>query len=83
MLKYISLGISVQLTRSNYCDRSHADPEGVGLVSGPPPEKSQSYRVSQQYWLGSPEKSQIYQCWAIIGQPAKRYFAGWPMMACL
>ena len=52
-----------------------ADPE-VGewaRWSGPHPrrEKTQSYRVSQQYWSGCPGKSQSYQasiyCWAIIG----------------
>ena len=31
-----------------------ADPEG-GMASGPPPEKSQKYRVFSQYWSGSPE----------------------------
>ena len=42
-----------------------------------PPEKSQKYRVSWQYWSESPEKSQSYQariqCWAIIGTPAKHH----------
>ena len=39
-----------------------ADPEGGGAV-GPDhtPEKSQKYRVSLQYWSGSPEKPQSYQ----------------------
>ena len=36
-----------------------------------PSEKSQSYRVSQQYWSGSYQKLQNYQasiqCWAITG----------------
>ena len=55
------------------------------VTGGPdPPEKSQKIRVSKQYWSGSPEKSQSYQdsiqCWAIIGPPAKRRFAGGPMM---
>ena len=37
-----------------------ADPEeGTGGLN--PPEKSQKYRVSLQYWSGSPEKSQSYQ----------------------
>ena len=45
---------------------------------GPDPtEKSQNYRVSLQYWSGSPEKSQSYQASiprsAIIGTPAKRH----------
>ena len=31
----------------------HSDPT--------PPEKSEKYRVSLQYWSGSPEKSQSYQ----------------------
>ena len=47
----------------------------------PPPEKSQSYRVSLiQYWSGSLEKSQSYQAriqrQAIICPPAKRHFNG-------
>ena len=25
------------------------------------PDKTQSYRVSKQYWFGSPEKTQSYQ----------------------
>ena len=44
-----------------------------------PPEKSQKYRVSLQYWSRSLEKSQSYQasiqCWAIIGLPAKCHTA--------
>ena len=51
---------------------------GRGLGSTP---------VSLQYWSGSPEKSQRYQasfqCWAIVGMPAKRHFAGVSMMALL
>ena len=38
----------------------------------PPPEKSQKYRVSQQYWSGSPEKSQSYQAiiqWLAVKGP--------------
>ena len=47
---------------------------------------TQKYRASQQYWSGSPEKSQNYQasiqCWAIIGnRQFKLRFAGGPMMA--
>ena len=42
-----------------------------------PPENSQKFRVSKQYWSESPKKSQSYQasiqCWAIIGPPAKRH----------
>ena len=41
-----------------------ADPEGGGGgVQGvrTPPEKSQKYRVSKQYWSGSPDKLQSYQ----------------------
>ena len=50
--------------------------------SGPPPpvKKSQKYRVSKQYWFGSPEKSQSFQasiqCWANIGTPARRHLNG-------
>ena len=36
-----------------------ADPEG-DRGSGPPPEISHKHRVSKQFWLGSPEKSQSY-----------------------
>ena len=58
-----------------------------GGTGGPDPPwiKSQKYRVSKQYWSGSPEKSQGYKAnihgWAIIGTPAKRRFAGGTMMA--
>ena len=38
-----------------------ADPEGGKGVLTPTPEKSQSHRVSLQYWPRSPEKSQSYQ----------------------
>ena len=45
-----------------------------------PSEKSQKYRVSLQYWSGSPETSQRYQasiyCWNIIGPPTKRHLNG-------
>ena len=50
---------------------------GGGKEVRTPPEK---YRVSLQYWSGSPEKSQSYQariqCWAIIGTPAKCHLNG-------
>ena len=54
---------------------------GGGRGSGPPlPEKSQHYKVSQQYWSGSPGKSQGYQasiqCWAMNGTSGKRHFKG-------
>ena len=63
-----------------------ADPEG-GTGGPDPTEKSQkyNYRVSWQYWSGSPETSLSYQTsiqfWAIIGPPCS--FAGGPMMAYL
>ena len=52
-----------------------------GGAGGPdPPEKSQKYRVSKQYWSGSPEKLQGYkasiQCWVNINTPAKRHLYG-------
>ena len=59
-----------------------ADPEGGGgRGSGPPPTGiSQKYRVSKQYWSGSPSKSQSYQasiqCRAIISTPVKRNLNG-------
>ena len=53
--------------------RPCADPEGRGQL------------VPQQYWFGSPGKSQSYQasvqCWTIIGPPTKWRFDGGPMMA--
>ena len=54
---------------------------GGGGTGGPyPPEKSQKYRVSKQYWSGSPDKLQSYQAtnqsWTIIGPPAKRHLNG-------
>ena len=43
---------------------------GGGTGGSEPPEKSQKYLVSKQYWSGSSEKSQScqasIQCWAII-----------------
>ena len=51
--------------------------EGAG---DPTAIKPQKYRISRQYWSGCPEKSQSYQtsfqCWAIIGPPAKRHLNG-------
>ena len=44
-----------------------------------PPEKSQKYWISLQYWSGSLEKSQSYQasiqCWAIIDLPEKHHLS--------
>ena len=44
---------------------------GGGRGSRPPLKKSNKYRVSYQYWSGSPEEAQRYkasiQCWASIG----------------
>ena len=37
------------------------DPEGWTGGLPLPPEKSQKYRVSKQYWPGPPEKSQSYR----------------------
>ena len=60
-------------------------PPSTGLSSillsvSPPPEKSQKYRVSWQYWSVSSEKSQSYQasiqCWANISTPAKQHLNG-------
>ena len=48
-------------------------------MRGPPPpkKKSQNYRVSKQYWSGTPENKQSFhariQCRAIIVPPAKRW----------
>ena len=47
-------------------------------VQTPPPEKSQKSRVSYQYWSRSPENNHkaskpAFECWAIIGPPAKRH----------
>ena len=65
---------------------SCADPEGgTGGLDPPPPEKSQKYRVSKQYWPWSPNKSQSYQAsiqfWANMRAPFKWRFGGRPMMA--
>ena len=63
---------------------------GGGGAGGPDLLKNyKKYRVSKQFWSGSPEKAQSYQasisCWAIIGTPAKMpfkwRFAGGQMMA--
>ena len=55
----------------------------MGPDPPPPPGKSVKYSIfkpSYQFWSGSPEISQSWlasiQCWAIIGPPAKRHFAG-------
>ena len=62
-----------------FTTRPCADPEG-GRGGSRPPEKSQKYRVSKQFWSGPPGKSQNYdasiQCWAIIDPPAKRHLNG-------
>ena len=50
---------------------SSADSEG-GRGSGPP-EKSPKYRVSYQYWSGSPEKSQSYQSEFDVGPSLVRH----------
>ena len=56
-----------------------ADPER-GTGGRNPLEKSQKYRVSKQYWSGSPDKLQSHQAsiqsWAIIGPPVKRHLNG-------
>ena len=53
---------------------------GHGVLTPLPLKNQKKIRVSQQYWPGSPENSQSYQasiqCWAIIGQPAKRLLNG-------
>ena len=48
---------------------------GWGKGSGPPPplKHHKKYRVSLQYWSGSPEKSQSFQ--ASICPPSKRWWA--------
>ena len=55
-----------------------------GSRAPPPPEKSQKYWVSLQYWSRSPERSQSYQvgiqCWAIIGTTAKRHLNNGPLI---
>ena len=77
----------------NNCPHAWIQWGGGGGVGGPdpppPPKKPQKYRVSQQHWSGSPEKSQSLQYWAIIGPPAKRHLnvvslAGrwWPTIEC-
>ena len=60
-----------------YIVRSHARIQR-GDRGPDPPEKLQKYRISSQYWTGSPE---IYyqasiQRWAIIGTPSKTAFKG-------
>ena len=67
---------------------SCADPDGGGRRSDPPPprppEKSQSYRVSLQYWSGSPEKiTKLPSQHSILGYqwPASKTPLKWPMMA--
>ena len=53
---------------------------GGGQGVQTPPEKSQKYRFSEQYWSRTLEKSQRYQAsiqfWAIISMLAKRHLNG-------
>ena len=53
---------------------------GTAGPDTPSPLKNHKNRVSKQYWSRSPEQSQSYQaefqCWAIIGTPAKRHLNG-------
>ena len=55
-----------------------ADPEGGQGIRTHPPTQITKYKVSKKFLSGSPEKSQSYQakyqCWAIIGTPAKRHW---------
>ena len=60
------------------------DPAGVtGGSEYPPPDKSQSHRVSYQYWSGSHSYQGSIQCWGIIvpsKTPFKCRFTGGAMM---
>ena len=49
--QYISISV--------YIVRSHARIQRGDRGSGPPPEKSQKYRISKQYWTRSPAKVRI------------------------
>ena len=65
---------------------------GTGGPDPLPPEKSQKYRVSWQYWSGSPENHKATKPVFDVGPPSarqrnairhlyfKRRFAGGPMM---
>ena len=56
----------------------------------PPPEKSQKYRISEQYWSGSPDNDTATKPFKVgpssarkrnaIEMPLKWRFAGGPMM---
>ena len=68
-----------------------ADPEGgqgSGQAPPPPNEKSQKYRVSQQYWSGCLKNTKLQSKHSMVGKhrpasetPFKWRFAGRPMMA--
>ena len=65
----------------NICYPPWADPERAGGPDPPPPLKyHKKYRVSLQYWSGSPENSQSFQasiqCWCTICPPVKHHFNG-------
>ena len=57
------MAVSVDVTtKTNKHIHTRGPREGQARRSGPPPpDKSQKYRVSYQYWFGTPEKSQSYQ----------------------
>ena len=57
-----------------------ADLEG-GQGVQTPPKKSQKYRVSQQYWSGSPKNSKLGHHQHTSETPLKWRFAGVPMMS--
>ena len=70
-----------------FCTSLHVSIRGRGYRP-PIPEKSQKYRVSSEYWSGSPEKSQSQH--SMLGNhrhasetPFKWRSAGGPMMASL
>ena len=75
--------LRVGFTLCEYAFLPMCSSRGGDRGSGPPPppeKKSKSYRVSSQYWSEFPGKSQSYQasfqCWTIIGPPAKRHLNG-------
>ena len=53
-------GLLGQATDQYMVSSAWADPEGSRQGVWTPPENSQKYRVSEQYWSGFPEKSQSY-----------------------
>ena len=57
----MSSNFGLMISQVTYMRGSRRGGGGGAEGPDPPPEKSQKYKVSLQYWFGSPAKSQSYQ----------------------